>query len=103
MKRRVTIHMDGDLYKRVRHRLIDQDMTLSGLVSRYLTRYLGSDAKVAESENTLVQQGELAHVASEAEDEFWDREAKGFDNAMPRFGRPRKGPIVPPVETRIRT
>ena len=53
MKRRVTIHLDDDLYKRVRHRLIDQDMSLSELVSRYLTRYLGTSTKAAESIDTL--------------------------------------------------
>jgi len=53
MKRRVNIRVDDALYKRVRHRLIDQDMTLSGLVSRYLIRYLATSTKSAEGEDTL--------------------------------------------------
>ena len=53
MKRRVTVHLDVDLYKRVRHRLIDENMSLSELVTRYLGRYLGTSTKAAESVNTL--------------------------------------------------
>lgn len=101
MKRRVTIRLEDALYKRVRHRLIDQDMTLSGLVSRYLSRYLGTNTKAVESEDTSVQQGELVHVASEAETEFWEKEAQVFDNAMPKHGRPKKT-VIGPVEQSVK-
>ncbi len=88
MKRRVNIHLEDALYKRVRHRLIDENVTLSGLVSRYLTRYLATSTKAAESVGTLLP---VAAVPIEGQ-------SPSPEPIDIRDNKPAVAPFVPPEE-----
>ena len=105
--KRVVVYIpDERTYKALKHKTVDDGLTLNALMLKLIRQYLNGDSKKPISTKTQARQGgapEATEAGKEAEAEFWDKEAKDLDTAMPRFGRPRKGPIIPPVETRIRT
>ena len=98
-KRVVAYIPDERTYKALKHKTVDDGLTLNALMLKLIRQYLnGGNNKPAAAGPPVAQ----SESVKETEAEFWDKEAKDLDNAMPRFGRPRKGPIIPPVETRIR-
>ena len=98
--KRVVVYIpDEEMYKALKHKTVDDGLTLNALMLKLIRQYLkGGNNKPTAADASAAQ----SEAEKETEAEFWDKEAKDLDNAMTRFGRPRRGPIIPPVETRIR-
>lgn len=98
--KRVVVYIpDERTYKALKHKTVDDGLTLNALMLKLIREYLnGGNNKPALADAPVAQ----SEAGKEPEAEFWDKEAKDLDNAMPRHSRPRKGPAIEPVEVSVR-
>ena len=98
--KRVVVYIpDEGMYKALKHKTVDDGLTLNALMLKLIREYLNGGNNKPAAANAPVAQSESE---KQAEAEFWQKEAKRFDDAMPRHGRPRKGPLIEPVERSIK-
>ena len=98
-KRIVVYVPDEQIYKALKHKVVDDDSTISALVLKLIMQYLsGGNNKPAVADAPVAQ----SEAEKETEAEFWDKEAKDLDNAMPCHNRAKKAPVIEPVEMSIR-
>ena len=104
--KRVVVYLpDEGMYKALKHKTVDDGLTLNALMLKLIREYLNGDSKKPISTKTLARQGgapEVTETGKATEVEFWEKEANKFDTAMPRHSRPRKGPLIEPVEVSVR-
>ena len=101
--KRVVVYLPNEqIYKALKHKVVDDDSTISALVLRLIMQYLNGGDKDLVERRAPCPPAPGEETDEPAEAEFWDKEAKDLDNAMPRHSRPRKGPLIEPVEVSVR-
>ena len=101
--KRVVVYLPNEqIYKALKHKVVDDDSTISALVLRLIMQYLDGGDKELVERRTPCPLAPGAETHKPAEAEFWEKEAKTFDDAMPRHSRPRRGPLIEPVERSIK-
>lgn len=98
--KRVVVYIpDERTYKALKHKTVDDGLTLNGLMLKLIREYLnGGNKKLAVADAPAAQ----SEAEKRGEVQFWDKEANDFHKAMPRHSRPRKGPLIEPVEVSVR-
>lgn len=99
---------DEQTYKTLRHKLVDDGLTVNGLMLKLIRRYIdsGKDKPVDQKPQPSYQPpSHLTETDKQTEAQVREREAQAFGNPIPepepidiRDGQPPVKPFVPPDE-----
>ena len=104
--KRVVVYLPNEqIYKALKHKVVDDDSTISALVLRLIMQYLDGRDKQLVERRAPCPPAPGAETDKQREAELWESEAQAFGNAMPepepidiRDGQPPVKPFVPPDE-----
>lgn len=104
-KRIVVYISDERIYKALRHKCVNEGLTISNLVLKLIKQYLGeghTGRLAPKSSPQIPEAPQSMGLMENKEATSWKDETRAVDVAMPLHTRPMKGPSIEPIERSIR-